>query len=410
MNIAMFTNVYKPFVGGVPVSIERLAKGLRDNGHNVYVFAPEYPQRDENEDDVIRCRLITFYSNDKFDIPVVNLYAKDLKERFMELDIDVVHVHHPFWMGTRGVRFARLVGVPVVFTYHTRYEEYLHNIPLSEVFIKKRVRRNRSVTGVYVVRDYMKYRVVPRYLKHFMKKCDAVIFPTESMREWVGEVDKTCFILPTGLGEDAYISYPQKAKEIRKKYIGNKKYLLISVSRITKEKNIGFMIKALKTLKGKIGDSFRLLLVGYGDMIGDLEELARSEEVADNVVFAGQIDNELIPAYYGAADLFVFASKSETQGIVLLEAMAQGLPVVAVNATGVRDLIENGVNGYLTRENKNDWSRCIAKALGESDMREEARFTAIQYRYKSVAKRAEEIYTQVIEEYEKTTEMIEGLP
>lgn len=401
MNIAMFTNVYKPFVGGVPISIERLAKGLRDIGHNVYVFAPDYPDKDVEEDDVIRCKLITFYSNKKFDIPVVDVFSKDLKDQFLKLDIDIVHVHHPFWMGTRGIYLSKLTGVPVLFTYHTRYEEYLHNIPLSSLFISKKVNRKQGITGTFMFKNYLKYKIVPTYVNHFIKKCSGVIFPTDSMTEWVGQIDKPKYILPTGLEDDAYIIDEEKSKIIRQKHIGDKEHLFVSVSRITKEKNIDFMVKALNVLKQKIGDSFKLMIVGSGDLIDDLNALADSMGVRGNVEFVGQVDNDELPAYYGASDLFLFASLTETQGIVLLEAMAQGVPAVAINATGVRDLIENGKNGYLCTQNKNDWCRHIIMAMDNKELRKGAIETAREYTCEKIAKRAAGIYLQAIDDYKQ---------
>lgn len=399
MNIAMFTNVYKPFVGGVPISIERLAKGLRDIGHNVYVFAPEYPDSDETEDDVIRCKLITFYSNEKFDMPVADVFSKDVKSKFLELNIDIVHVHHPFWMGARGVALGKLTSVPSVFTYHTRYEEYLHNIPLSDLFISKKVNRKHSSSGTFVVKDYLKYKVVPKYINHFISKCSAVIFPTESMKEIAGTVNRPYYVLPTGLSEEAYIKNQEKSTAIREKYIGDKKYLFISVSRITKEKNIEFMIKALSILKQKIGDVFKLMLVGGGDKTEELNELAKSMGIGDNVTFVGQVDNDELPFFYGASDLFAFSSLTETQGIVLLEAMAQGVPALAVNATGVRDLIVNGKNGYLCKENKNDWCNHLVKMLDVEELKQGALETAELYTGEKIARQAEKIYSKVISDY-----------
>lgn len=401
MNIAMFTNVYKPFVGGVPISIERLAKGLRDIGHNVYVFAPDYPNKDDSDTDVIRCKLITFYSNKKFDMPVADVFSKDVKTKFVELGIDIVHVHHPFWMGAKGVSLAKLIGIPSVFTYHTRYEEYLHNIPLSDLFISKKVNRKHSSSGTFVMKNYLKYKVIPKYVNHFIKKCSAIIFPTESMRQWVGDIETPYYVLPTGLSDDAYILNDQKSADIRKKYIGDKQHLFISVSRITKEKNIEFMIKALKVLKHKVGDTFRLMIVGSGDLVAELAVMARELGVEDNVVFTGQVDNEDLPAYYGASDMFVFASLTETQGIVLLEAMAQKVPVVAVDATGVRDIVKNGENGYLCGENKNEWCNCICMALGDESLKNGAITTAKEYMGEIIAKKAADIYMDVIYEYKQ---------
>ncbi|MBQ9624833.1 MAG: glycosyltransferase, partial [Clostridia bacterium] len=211
MNIAMFTNVYKPFIGGVPVSIERLAKGLKELGHNVYVFAPDYPEKETDENNVIRCKLITFYGNDKFDIPVADIFSRDLRAKFLEMDIDIVHVHQPVWMGQRGVRLAELKDIPVAFTYHTHYEEYLHIFKLTKPMFSKGFKRKMRTARDYIIgkdlpsgtkfKRYFKYKILPIYLKYFISTCNGVIFPTDSMREWVGRIGVPSYVLPTGLEE-----------------------------------------------------------------------------------------------------------------------------------------------------------------------------------------------------------------
>lgn len=403
MNIAMFTNVYKPFVGGVPISIDRLSTGLKENGNNVYIFAPEYPNENSDED-VIRCKVIAFYANKKFDIPVVNIFSKNIKHQFADLDVDIVHVHHPFWMGSLGAKLAKAKNIPLVFTYHTRYEEYLHNIPFSSVFSSK----NKTIKipkaeaekgGIYVFKNYVKYRVVPKYINGFIKKCDGVFMPTASMSEWVGKLPCPTYILPTGLDKDCFHYDEQRAAAIRAEKRQDKKYLLVTVSRITKEKNIEFMIDAMRILKQKIGDVFRLMVIGSGDLMEELKQKCVRYEIADNVEFVGQVENDQLSNYYRASDLFVFSSLSETQGIVLLEAMAQRCPVVAVNATGVRDIVVDGMNGYLSEQNKNQWCRKVIAALQDEKMEQQAYATSMQYKNTRIARQAEDIYQQTIERF-----------
>ena len=172
MNIAMFTNVYKPFVGGVPVSIDRLAKSLKEKGHNVYIFAPDYPDKVMGEEDIIRCKLIAFYNSEKFDIPVADVMSSQMKSQFLKMDIDIVHVHHPFWMVDRGRHLARVKDVPVIFTYHTRYEEYLHIFkPILKTFKMvnlKKIKQRTKHSYSYKIGDYLKYEIVPKHLNKFM--------------------------------------------------------------------------------------------------------------------------------------------------------------------------------------------------------------------------------------------------
>ncbi|MBQ5850331.1 MAG: glycosyltransferase, partial [Lachnospiraceae bacterium] len=231
------------------------------------------------------------------------------------------------------------------------------------------------------------------------KKCDGVIFPTESMHRSAGVIGTRSFILPTGLEEKSYEVDKEKSEKVRKAYIGNKKYLFITVSRVTKEKNIGFMIEAIPLLKAMIGDCFKFLIVGSGDMVEELNSRAMELGIAENVEFTGRIDNSELSDYYGASDLFLFSSQTETQGIVLLEAMAQGVPVVAINATGVCDIIKDGQNGYLSEDDKEDWCKCIVSALDKDELRKGAIQTARQYTCSNIADRATEIYRQVITSY-----------
>ena len=398
MNIVMFTNVFKPFVGGVPISIDRLADGLRRNGHNVMIFAPEYPGDSEMREGVIRCKLLTFYKSERFDIPLTNIYSSKIKNTFANMDVDIVHVHHPFWMGALGVRLAHEQGVPAVFTYHTRYEEYLHIIPFTKVSRRKqRLIKQKALGQDEATRwkSYLKRKILPNHINKFLQKCDTILLPTESMKAGLS-TGLPIRILPSGLDQDCYAYDEQKAKEIRKRYIGDKQYLLVTVSRITKEKNLRFMIGALHVLKQKQGDLFRLMLVGTGDQKESLNEYAKKLGVEDNIVFVGQVENNALSDYYRASDLFVFSSLTETQGIVLLEAMAQGLPVVAVDATGVRDIIENGVNGFLASQNKNQWALAAVRALQDESLKRGAEATAHHYDNTLIAKEAEGIYLETI--------------
>lgn len=407
MNIVMFTNVFKPFVGGVPISIDRLAQGLRKNGHNVIIFAPQYPGDEQEREGVIRCKLITFYNSERFDIPLTNIFSSKIKNQFMDMDVDVVHVHHPFWMGKLGVKLAQEKGVPSLFTYHTRYEEYLHILPFTTPSKRSQRLKRRKVSkkeDVYIIKNYLKKNVMPNFIGKFVHRVDGVILPTASMGSSIKEADKPVYILPTGLDDCSYVYDEEKVNNIRNKYIGDKDYLFVTVSRVTKEKNLKFMIGALKVLKQKFGDNFKLLVVGTGDKVEELTAYAKSLGISDNLEFTGQIENNELSSYYRACDLFVFSSLTETQGIVLLEAMAQRLPVVAVDATGVRDIIENGVNGFLTPQNKNQWAMAVNKALSMPELKDGAERTAKTYDNTIIAKKAEEIYLKAIERLKRDDE------
>lgn len=288
MKIAMLTNNYKPFVGGVPISVERLAKELRKQGHKVTVFAPDYG----------------------FD------------PRYGQVEEDDV------------IRFQ--------------------------------VTRQKMENGTEV----------------------------------------SMAVLPTGLDDSFYIEDEEKTKTIRRQYLGEEKngHLFCSVSRLEEEKNPIFLLNGIRCLKEKLPFSFRVLLLGEGSMRKELEVLAEQMGLSDTVVFLGNISNEDVKQYLYASELFLFASKSETQGIVLEEAMAAGNPIVAVRASGVEDVVKNGINGYMTEEDVEIWSDKAAELIQSPDYRQvcmEARKTAEGYRASRLAAHAETLYRQCMERKEE---------
>lgn len=381
MRIAMFTNNYKPYIGGVPVSIEHLAEGLRQRGHTVYVFAPSYEGQKE-EAFVIR------YPSFPVKIagaPVPNILTGLFVKKVRELNIDIIHVHHPAIVGNVALHIRKKLGIPVVFTYHTRYEEYLHYIGGLE--------KIEEHTGV-----------VDKYLHHFCGCCDLLIAPTPGIRTYLYEkaIETPVEVMPTGIPRESFCPDQRRAEEIRGRYLGDADYLFCTVSRLAKEKNLGFQMAGLACLKRmlkKQGKTFRHIMIGEGPDRVNIERQIQELGLTDNVLLLGNVENREIKNYQAASDLFLFTSKSETQGIVLLEAMALGNPVVALDASGVRDIVADGENGYLTEEDGCRWAGKIAALLADEAllgrMGQEAKRTAEQYSEEEVASCAEQYYQKV---------------
>lgn len=381
MRIAMFTNNYKPYIGGVPVSIKHLAEALRSRGHTVYIFAPTYENQVE-EPYVIR------YPSFPIKVagaPVPNVLTGIFTKKVRELNIDVIHVHHPAIVGNVALSIRKKLGVPVVFTYHTRYEAYLHYINGLE--------KVEQSTGF-----------INWYLHHFCNQCDLLVAPTPGILDYLQkeQMKPPIQVMPTGIPMENFLPEQESVAAIRQQYIGTADYLTCTVSRLAKEKNLDFQIRGLACLKRllkKKGRTFRHMIIGDGPekkkLICQIEELGLTE----NIIFIGNVDNQEIKNYQAAADAFLFTSKSETQGIVLLEAMAVGNPVVAVEASGVRDVVKDGVNGYLTEEDAYWWAERTRMVLEEVAKREQlsqaARETAEMYSEEEVARQAEQYYRNV---------------
>ena len=206
-------------------------------------------------------------------------------------------------------------------------------------------------------------------------------------------------MFPTGLEERFFRTSPERAMRIRKEWGRGKKHLLVTVSRLEREKNYGFLLRGIAGLRDRIGDDFHVLILGDGSQKAELKVRASILGIRDMVTFVGNVPNDQVRDYLEAADLFLFASTSETQGIVLAEAMAAGAPVVAVRAVGTDDIIENGVNGFLTEESEEEWAGFAAEILAcgnLEEMREAARLSAENYRASKLAIYEELLYNQCI--------------
>jgi glycosyltransferase involved in cell wall biosynthesis len=346
LRVAAFTDNYLPYIGGVPISIHRLSQGLLEKGSAVKIFAPSYGDgRPEKDDGVVyRCR--TFLLGKKMRFPVTNIFSKRLEEELSGFKPDLVHVHHPFWLGNKGRKLARKSGLPVIFTYHTRLDKYMHNVPLPGSALKE------------AFAHYL--------IKRFANSCDAVIAPSFSTQEYLRRLGVQPMIttIPTGVDIREYsLCSPDEVRAFKGLYAGEGEKLIISVCRLAREKNVDFMIDGLVKVRERTSVPFRCILVGDGPERPHLESRVAAIGMSDSIFFTGAMGpGEVVKAYL-ASDLFVFASKTETQGMVLLEAMAGGCPVVAVSASGVHDIIEDGFNGYKVPENVEIWAEPIVLLL-----------------------------------------------
>ncbi len=385
LNIAMFTNNYLPFVGGVPVSIERLAKGLRKQGHKVYIFAPDYSNDTNENDNIIRCKPLFFYKERGFKFPIANIFLHKIEKEFVTRKIDIVHIHHPYWMGSKGMKLAKKYKVPVVFTYHTRLDKYSHYIPVlgRELF--------KNIISHYIIR-------------YFSKKSDALFAPTNTAKEYLRNigVSKHIEILPTGINFEGYDSIEKKAiEELRQKYIRNSEIVLCSVSRLSKEKNLYFLFEGVKYIKEHSKTPFKLIIVGEGPEKENLLKKIENSNLKDIVILIGQVNPAEVYLYYIFSDIFVFASQSETQGMVLLEAMAGKCPVVAVRSSGIDDIISNDYNGFKTKEDIQIWAEKIICLMENPDKRTEMSNNAYvfskSFSIEQMAECASKVYFRAIE-------------
>ena len=326
MRVGLFTNNYLPFRGGVTTAVETLRQGLEAQGHRAWVFAPASSAPHDDPAFVFRYPSVPAPTYPGFALPLP--FSRRLSHAALDLDLDIFHAQHPFLLGVTARRLARTRGRPLVFTYHTRYEKYAHYVPLPEPLVAS---------------------LAVRLASRFAGSADLVIAPSVRIAESLAGrgVKAEIAVVPTGVPLDLF--RPGDREEARRSLgLDLDAPLCLYVGRLDREKSVESVIHAFRSIALAVSGA-RLLLVGQGSHETALKRLAGSSPARTAIRFAGSVCREELPAYYQAADLFLFSSETETQGLVLAEAHACGLPAVAVRASGVDEVVRDGETGLLTK-------------------------------------------------------------
>lgn len=342
MKIGFFTDTYIPQINGVVTSIETFKKQLEQDGNNVYIFAPT-PKGKKDTKKIIRFPSMKFIFQPEMRVAIpFSQKAINLQKK---INLDIIHSHDPFSIGLFGLWMARKFKIPYVHTYHTLYPEYVH----------------------YIWDTKYTNKLAKKLSRDFCNKCDTIIAPSSKIKNFLLSwgVKKPIVIIPTGIKLEDF-NFKSNPLSIRKKYnIGKKDKLLIFVGRIAKEKNIEFLIKSLSKIKIK---NTKLLIVGNGPHKKELENLVEKEKIKQKVIFTGYLKRKEVLNAYKASDIFVFSSKTETQGLVIAEAMAAGLPVVAVNDLAISDMVKNKKNGFLVSQSPQEIAEKIDILLKDKNL------------------------------------------
>jgi 1,2-diacylglycerol 3-alpha-glucosyltransferase len=355
MRIAIFSESYAPVVNGVSVSINTLRREMKLRGHKVFVFAPRYPGYSDPVDGVYRFPSRVTGAAPDYPLPIP--YSPKLRRRFLELDIDIVHTQTPFLLGMIGIKWARAAGIPVVTTNHTLYPEYAHYVK----FMPNRITRAATVW----------------HMKRYYSSCKAVVAPsTPVMKILRGYgIETPIEVIQTGID---ILPQRRSREETRAAYgIPADVPLLVYVGRVALEKNLGMLLDAFSEVKQRVPD-VRLMIVGGGPILdrfkGDVESLG----LAGSVILTGMLAQPDVWDINRAADLFVFPSVTETQGLAVCEALSAGLPCVVVNAGGAPEVLDDGVDGYLAPNDKNAFASAICGLLSDHDKRSRMSLSALE--------------------------------
>jgi len=378
----MISDVYFPRINGVSTSIQTFRQRLIHKGHEVVLLAPDYKlDHDDDDENIIRIpsTKVIFDPEDRLmhTGPIRKLTAS-LKSR----EFDIIHIQTPFVAHYLGLHLSRELDVACIETYHTFFEEYLYNyVPLLPKNWLRALARKISVRQCNSV--------------------DHVVVPSTAMQEVLEDYGVTTdtSILPTGIEAESF--KPGDGARFRHKYnIAADRPVLLNVSRIAHEKNIDFLIRMLTHVWQEIPDAL-LIIAGDGPAKRHLQRLARSLGLDNNILFIGYLDrNTELKDCYCSADIFVFSSRTETQGLVLLEAMALGNPVISTAVMGTKDILQADAGALIAGEDEVKFAckvtRLLANDLQRKSLGEQARNYTRQWSADIMADRLLNLYYNII--------------
>ena len=387
MRIGLFTDTYPPMINGVSTSIAMLESALRKMGHKVYVVTvnPETMAYDfESNENVIRLPSIPIGI---YDYRISGIYPLKAINKIKEWDLDIIHSHTEFGVGTFARIMAKQLDIPIVHTYHTMYEDYVHYITKGHF-------------------DLASKKAVEYLTKFYCDKTvTELIVPTKKTYDLFKkkyEYDRNIHIVPTGIEVDRFYkenNSEKRTKEIKDKYnIQKDDFVILFVGRLAEEKNVTFLIENQKDIL-KSNKNSKLMIIGDGPDIDMLKKQCKDLNIENNVIFTGKIPWEKIHEYYQVASVFVSASNTETQGLTLLEAMAAGVPVVALDDEAFRDVVVDGLNGYLFRDDK-EYISSIKKLISDKKlynrMSKQSRINGEAHSSKYYAEKVLDVYNMAL--------------
>lgn len=388
LKILKISDVFLPRVNGVSTSIQTFSREFQALGHQVTLIAPEYPVDYQAEFELqrIRSRYLPLDPEDRL---MRKAYIQRLLAKLRQQQFDILHIHTPFVAHYQGLWLAEQLELPVIETYHTYFEVYL------EQYLK------------FIPRAWLRMMA-----RHFSRsQCLAIntlVVPTQPMHEVLEGygLKGRMRVIPTGIPSGQYSGGDRDA--FRQQHdIEPQREVLLFVGRAAHEKNIGFLLRMHQQLLKKRPDTL-LIIAGEGPALPFLKQHVRHHQLEQQVRFIGYFKNAAqISDCYAAADLFVFASPTETQGLVLLEAMQAGTPVVTTAIMGTAEIMRDGKGGLVAEANETHFAAQVERLLDDKTLYQqcvvEAQQKAAEWSARAMAKKMLELYTEVIEEHRSST-------
>lgn len=381
MRIGIFTETYTPYISGLVTSEVMLKKALEKKGHEVYVVTANLESFHYEYDEKEKILRIPGIPTGIYNSRLTSIYPLQALNKIKSWNLDIIHSQTEFAIGSFARLFAKQYNIPIVHTYHTMYEDYVHYI-----------------TKGYFNRSSKK---IVEYLTKFYcdRTINELIVPTKKAYDLFKEkydVKRNIHIIPTGIEVERFYRENIDEKEITKlkKQYGIKKndFTLIFVGRIAEEKNIPFLIKVMSKIKN---EKIKLLIIGDGPDKEKYEKLSKEKNTENNIVFTGKVPWDKIPSYYSIGNAFISASKTETQGLTIIEAMAASLPALCINDESFAGTVIDDLNGYLF-ENEEECKNKIIILANDKKLTKylsnEARMSAEKHSSKYFAEKVLDVY------------------
>jgi len=395
MRIGIFVDTYEPYISGVTTSVKMLVETYQEMGHEIFIVTANLKNSKFIYDKENKIIYLPGMKTNLYDIRISGFYSFKAIQIIKEWNLDVIHSHTEFGIGT----FARIVrkqlNLPLVHTYHTQYEDYIHYITkgLFDGFSKKIV---AGLTKIYGD-----------------KTLDALIVPTDKIKDLFRKkynIKREIHIIPTGIDTNKFIlndNIELNVNKIKEKYnINDNDFVMGSVSRIAKEKNLEFLIKIMPRII-KDNPNTKLMFIGDGPELKSLKKLTAELKIMNNVIFTGKVPYNEIAAYYHTLNVLATASTTETQGLTVIEALAASIPVVCINDPSFTKTIINDYNGFIFNNEMEYFNNIIELIHNQKKYQEltiNARNSVYRYSKEAYASEVLKVYAKTIKNYQKKNE------
>ena len=400
MRIGIFTETYTPYISGLVTSEVMLKQALEKLGHEVYVVTANLENFKYSYDEKERVLKIPGIPTGIYDSRLTGIYPIKAIKKIKSWNLDVIHSQTEFAIGTFARIFGKQYGIPVVHTYHTMYEDYVHYITKG-YFTKPGIKLVEYLTKFYCD-----------------KTVTELIVPTKKAYDLFKEkykVDRNIHIIPTGIEISRFYKENSKIQDIinlkRKLNINDTDFVILFVGRLAEEKDVEFLLESHEEIIKKHNNA-KLLIVGDGPDINKYKELSIKYKIDNNTIFTGKVPWDDMPKYYQIADVFATASRSETQGLTVVEAMAAEIPVVCVDDDSFKIVVIDDLNGKLFK-NKKEYVKIIDELIKDNKLLlrlgTQARISAEPYSSKYFAERVLEVYKKAVGPNHKKKGFIEKL-